>query len=177
MDAETASQSLEVNAVGTVVSWMRSGAAPELEQVTFEQSLDGTNYTLLGRGERMAGGWQLSGLTLPQTSVFLVRAGGRAVCGRNNGSSGRIGQTVEFYLFSPLRLVPSAGLRGDGSFEFQFTRLSGGAFTVLATTNVAAARPVWESLGPPNSLGNGVYQFSDRPVPGRPQRFYQIRSD
>src|SRR2546422_116692 len=39
-------QSLTINAYGTTATWGRSGAGPEIEQVTFEQSTDGTNYIL-----------------------------------------------------------------------------------------------------------------------------------
>ena len=39
----------------------RGGSAPEVWRVTFESSADGVNYTPLGRGTRVAGGWRLSG--------------------------------------------------------------------------------------------------------------------
>jgi len=43
---------------------------------TLELSTDGLNYTLLGAGTRITGGWQLSGLSLPQDPGIRIRARG-----------------------------------------------------------------------------------------------------
>src|SRR5262249_37190834 len=54
-------QNLSVSS-NTSVLWQRSGASPEVDRVTFEQSSDGVSYTPLGSGTRISGGWQLTGL-------------------------------------------------------------------------------------------------------------------
>jgi hypothetical protein len=91
-DAPT--QNLTVPSAATV-QWSRSGAAPEVEQVTFELSTDGeVNWNLLGFGTRIAGGWQLTGLSLPPNGS--VRARGRTSGGHHNGGSGLIEQVTPF---------------------------------------------------------------------------------
>jgi len=90
-------QTLAINTNGTAATWSRSGSAPEIEQVTFEASTDGVNYTLLGGAERVSGGWQLTGLSLPPDQNFLLRARGRATGGNLNGSSGLIESVGQFF--------------------------------------------------------------------------------
>ncbi|MBX7223761.1 MAG: hypothetical protein K1Y36_27855 [Blastocatellia bacterium] len=74
---DTASlQNLAVDAVGTTLTWMRSGSNAEAGFVTFEQSTDGVTFTPLGSGTRITGGWQLTGLSFPLQQIFYVRARG-----------------------------------------------------------------------------------------------------
>jgi hypothetical protein len=65
---------------------MRSGAGPEVGQVTFEISTDGVTYIPLGEGARIEGGWQISGLDLPRNQNLNIRARGYYNTGTNNGS-------------------------------------------------------------------------------------------
>lgn len=79
--------------------WLRGGAAPEVQQVTFDLTTDGgASWNLLGPGVRIEGGWQCSGLNLLPGG--FVRARGRTVSGHANASSGLIEQIV------PLEFVP-----------------------------------------------------------------------
>ncbi|MCX6854042.1 MAG: choice-of-anchor D domain-containing protein [Verrucomicrobia bacterium] len=71
-----AAQSLGVNAVGSTITWVRDGGTPEVEQTTFESSADGLVWTSLGSGSRVSSGWQLTGLTLPTSQVYFLRARG-----------------------------------------------------------------------------------------------------
>lgn len=84
------------------VQWMRSGAAGEIPAALFEWSADGTgNWSPLGSGTRISGGWELAGLNLPSTGK--VRARGRVAGGYHNGS-GSFVETVAAYGASPLAL-------------------------------------------------------------------------
>ena len=58
------------------VQWLRGGAAPEIEQVSFEYSADGASWTGLRAGTRIKGGWEVAGLSLSGTGY--IRARGRA---------------------------------------------------------------------------------------------------
>lgn len=79
----------ELTAGAGQVSWLRSGAGPEVDQVTFEASEDnGSSWTLLGNGFRILGGWRIEGVSTAANA--LIRARGRAVSGRQNGSSGLV---------------------------------------------------------------------------------------
>jgi uncharacterized delta-60 repeat protein len=85
-------QSLTIPSPGRVL-WTRGGAAPDTNQVTFEQSLDnGATWTLLGQGARIAGtaDWEITGITLDAGAK--VRATGRTRGGSFDGSSGLIRQ-------------------------------------------------------------------------------------
>lgn len=89
---DAATQTLTIPDV-TKVQWMRGGAAPEVGYVTFELSIDGgANWTPLGSGTRIAGGWERAGLSLPGGSQ--IRARGRTAGGFQNGSSGIVEQTA-----------------------------------------------------------------------------------
>lgn len=76
--SEPALQELLVSTDGTVVTWNRSGNSPEIVRVVFEDSVDGTVWSVLGAGARLSGGWQLSGLSLPMGVGHQVRARGYA---------------------------------------------------------------------------------------------------
>jgi uncharacterized delta-60 repeat protein len=76
LNTAPAVQSLTINTRGTEITWARSGACPEIVRVTFEISTDGLNYTLLGRGKRIQGGWKRSHLKLPKNRSLLIRARG-----------------------------------------------------------------------------------------------------
>ena len=82
-----ASQSIVTSPGGTVITWLRSGASPEVSRVTFEISTDGTAYTALGAGTRIAGGWRLSGQALPIKQNVFIRARGYYATGYRNGSA------------------------------------------------------------------------------------------
>ena len=78
---------------GAVKTWLRGGAAPELARATFEASNDGTNYTFLGSGTRVAGGWQVAGSALPTDQNLYLRLRGYYASGYSNGS-GSIVQSI-----------------------------------------------------------------------------------
>lgn len=79
----------ELIADASQVSWLRSGSGPEVDQVTFETSQDdGASWTALGEGVRITDGWRFEGGSIPASAQ--VRARGRSVSGRQNGSSGLV---------------------------------------------------------------------------------------
>jgi uncharacterized delta-60 repeat protein len=81
---EPATQSLqEWN--GVAISWRRGGTAPEVLRTAFEFSTNGTDWIILGAGERFPGGWQLTGLSLSYNAT--IRARGYTVGGQFNDSS------------------------------------------------------------------------------------------
>jgi hypothetical protein len=83
LPTDPATQSLNFD--GSTVRWLRGGTCPEVWRTAFEVSTNATNWTLLGAGTRMAGGWQLAGLSL--ASNAMIRACGFAAGGYRNASS------------------------------------------------------------------------------------------
>ncbi|MDH3521797.1 MAG: delta-60 repeat domain-containing protein, partial [Myxococcales bacterium] len=98
---DAAFQSLSASQDGSTVTWLRSGAAPELELVVFEESSDASVWSLLGSGARIAGGWQLSGLSLPADQNLYIRARGVSRGGWHNGSSSVLESVRVVYLPEP----------------------------------------------------------------------------
>ena len=67
-------QSLVVSSSARV-QWLRGGASPETNTVTFELSTNGGgSWTSLGTGTRITGGWELTGLGLPPSGQIRARA-------------------------------------------------------------------------------------------------------
>lgn len=99
---------------GITARWLRGGTAPEMRQVSFELSTDGgTNWSPLGAGTRVAGNWELTGLSLPGSG--MLRARGLSYGGLGGGSGGVIEEVAEFpdlvaeepTLFAPIGLTSS----------------------------------------------------------------------
>ncbi len=83
-NTEPATQSLLLD--GSSVTWLRGGSSPEVWRTTFDVSTNGgISWMRLGKGTRIAGGWQLGGLSLPANTT--VRARGHTTGGYRNGSS------------------------------------------------------------------------------------------
>lgn len=57
----------------TLVQWERGGMTPEAQWVRFDLSEDGTTWTVLGAGSRVAGGWQRA-VNLPRSGQIRARA-------------------------------------------------------------------------------------------------------
>ena len=78
-----ATQSLALN--GSFVTWWRGGASPEVWRTSFDFSTDGGDtWESLGFGSRVAGGWQISALSVPPAAN--VRARGFVAGGADNAS-------------------------------------------------------------------------------------------
>ncbi|MEY4483948.1 MAG: hypothetical protein RL693_1400, partial [Verrucomicrobiota bacterium] len=98
IDNDPATQSFAITG-GTAIQWLRGGAAPEAQRVTFEFSNDGGDtWSLLGSASRMPGGWTKTGLILPVTGK--IRARGYVSGGSNNGGTGII-ETSFNYINAP----------------------------------------------------------------------------
>ena len=72
-NTQAAMQELTVSGDGSTVLWMREGTSPEVDRVTFEFTLDGQTWTLLGHATRIPDGWVLGDLTIPTTAVVRAR--------------------------------------------------------------------------------------------------------
>ncbi|RYY95552.1 MAG: hypothetical protein EOO11_15580, partial [Chitinophagaceae bacterium] len=116
LDNDAATQSLSATRVTSAsrVEWLRGGASPEVEQVSFELSTDsGATWSLLGAGTRISGGWERTGLNLPV--VGLLRATARTAGGQYNGSSGLVQTTAGFFLPLAPTVTTSAATSITGS--------------------------------------------------------------
>jgi len=168
------SQSLSASPDGTTVAWTRSDSAVDVQDPTIEQSLDGINYSMLGRPTRISGGWQLTGLSLPQDQDLVLRARGSSIGGYRNASRSLI-ESVTVIPRSAPPLILSQPLPAGGGFRFIFTNTTTHGFTVLGAANLTLAPEMWTALDAPTALGGGLYQFTDAAPRDAPQRFYRLR--
>jgi uncharacterized delta-60 repeat protein len=58
----------------SIITWLRGGSAPEAWRTTFEYSTNRTNWTFIGSGTRVAGGWQRTGVSAPTNALLRARA-------------------------------------------------------------------------------------------------------
>ncbi|MBB5038807.1 choice-of-anchor D domain-containing protein [Prosthecobacter dejongeii] len=87
------------------IQWLRGGSSPEARRVFFELSTDqGGTWTKLSEGTRITGGWEATGLHLPQAGRIRARA--VVGSGYNNKSSGLV-ETIspDFQFAAPAMVV------------------------------------------------------------------------
>jgi len=131
----------------TTVRWLRGGAGPEASSVLFDLSTDGgSNWTLVGTGSRISGGWQLSGLSLPFSGQIRARA--RTPGGFANGSGGL-----------PETITPFGGIEPEIGVERSGVPLASGEsadFGGLMTGTTSSATFTIRNTGISNLTGVAV---------------------
>jgi len=172
-NTEPATQSLDFD--GSTITWLRGGASPEVWRTTFDFSTDGTNWTSLGAGARLAGGWYLNRVSLPSTNG-TIRARGYletwfvetdvvgpppvgpgvapALAAQPQGATNLAGSTVTF----------SAAATGTAPLSFQWRRdglpladggnIAGAWTAVLTLANVGGGDAGGYSLVVTNQYGS-----------------------
>jgi uncharacterized delta-60 repeat protein len=191
---DSATQILGVAANRAAVIWNRAGSTAELSTVLFEISSDRFTWTRLGVGTRVPNSgsdWQLTGLTLPASGVFYIRARGITPSGSGT-SSGIIESVREFNYANPvfatsgtvaqaitpaqaaapvLTLDPLTGIAaratvmmvpGEGSVEIFATPLASTASAAARLANLSTRGRVTASN--PLILGFAIAGSEPRPV-------------
>lgn len=121
------------------VQWLRSGASPEVGQVTFEVSTNGgTSWGQLGNGSRIAGGWNLAGLNLG--GAGMIRARGRTTGGNVNGASGLV-ETIAAFTFPATITLSNLSQNCDGTAKSATATTTPPGLTVNLTYNGSASQP------------------------------------
>ena len=161
---------LVCDAVG--ISWLRGGASPEVWGVKFELSADGTNWTSLGVGSRITGGWRANTAALAVGA--FVRAHGFATGGRWTGSLSLIEDVAQVSPLTPPWIDSTDASFGYHTNQFGFTlrALPGQQIVIEAATNLAAAN--WLPLST-NMITATPLFFGDPASTNLPLRFYRAR--
>ncbi|MGH7972629.1 MAG: hypothetical protein ACREIC_28280, partial [Limisphaerales bacterium] len=151
---------------GSLITWLRGGSSPEVWRTTFEASTNGSDWTPLGEGARISGGWQLGGVSLGSNAT--IRARGFITGAQYNGSG--------WFVETSWPKVPPLILTADGSFGFRSNQfgfnLRGSAGSTVVIQQSADLLQ-WFPLAT-NMLNVGRFYFRDQdPSPGYPQRFYR----
>jgi uncharacterized delta-60 repeat protein len=134
---DPATQSLTF--ANSTVTWLRGGTSPEVWRTSFEHSADGLSWMDLGAGTRIPGGWQKTGVSLPQAGT--LRARGHVVGG--DESSGWFAETI-------LDLTPTMhlSLTREGSTLILNWTGGQGPYQVEQSTNLNIPNS-WQSVGTP----------------------------
>ncbi|MSU25043.1 MAG: hypothetical protein EXS32_14645 [Opitutus sp.] len=105
----TAPAAQTLAATRTSVVLARAGTAPEIAGVILELSSDSFTWTRLGQGTRVSGNsnWQLTGLSLPASGLFYVRA--RSLVPSSSGTSTSVIEAVRELNFTAVPGVGPAG--------------------------------------------------------------------
>jgi uncharacterized delta-60 repeat protein len=147
---------------GTNITWLRAGALPEVWRTTFEQSTDGTNWTMLGAGTRIAGGWSLSGVAVTNG---IIRGRGYAT-GGDGHSSGLVEADLNLNLpnivSQPVSRTNSpgttatfsVGVAGPSPFVYQWFK---GNIVMVDGGNISGSGTSMLSLGNAQAADAGNY--------------------
>ena len=117
-NTDPATQDLSYN--GSSITWLRSGASPEIWAASFEASTNHADWFGLGSGARLANGWQLTNVTLPADAS--IRARGSAGGGYYNGS----GWVMEQIIGVRSATVPPRSCTNNAGTTATFSILAGG---------------------------------------------------
>ncbi len=158
-----ATQSLTFD--GSQVTWLRGGTSPEVWRTTFEYSTNYTDWTSLGAGARINGGWRIAAAGLPPNAGVRARGFVGAV---------KASWFVETILAprTPPSIVTddnSFGIR-SGRFGFNLVGVAGQTVVIEASPDLAG----WTPLAT-NTLGPGPWYFSDEAWTNSRSRFYRAR--
>lgn len=150
---------------GSTINWLRGGTGAEVWRVTFDWSIDGLVWNLLGDGTRIAGGWRRTGASIPAQAT--IRARGFASGGDSNGSSCCVEDRI--WYVGPLPLVVDRGAVGlSNVFAFDTVLSRNQPVVVEASSDFLN----WVSVYT-NAPTNGTFRFSD-PIPSSNSlRFYR----
>ena len=119
------------SAIQSQLMWARSGAGPEIQRVTFEASGDGMTYGLAGSASRVAGGWQVTGVSLPPNQNYFVRARGYYATAQNNASGSVVESIRQVYLACPT-IAPTSLPAGTAGLSYTATLTAPGALGVVS---------------------------------------------
>jgi uncharacterized delta-60 repeat protein len=153
------------------INWQRGGSTPEVWRTTFEYSTNRTNWTFIGAGTRVAGGWQRTGVSAP-TNAY-IRARGFATAGNFNSSSwfveafggppvivnhpssrtNNAGTAATFTVFADGSPILAYRWRKNGTNLTDTGNVSGATNTTLTLTNVWKADAAAYSVIVSNNFG------------------------
>jgi uncharacterized delta-60 repeat protein len=141
-------QTLTISANASVLTWTRSGGAPEIATALFEESTDGVNWTIVGTPARVgtSSNWVLGGLTTPASSNFFARARGITPSSRY-GSSGLFETVTAFYLIASPVINTSAQVNGTIGTGFAYKIQASNLPTSYTATGLPAGLTLNASTG------------------------------
>ena len=153
-----------LNYDGTNLLWLRGGASPEVWRTSFEVTPDGTNWSYLGDGSRVGGGWQLTNVCAAANA--RIRARGFVTGGRYNGSS----WYVESVYPQTAPVLGTTGGNPGCQNGYNVCGSAGSTVVIDASGDLLNWAPVVTNL-----LPSGPLPFNEPAATSFSQRFYRAR--
>jgi uncharacterized delta-60 repeat protein len=125
------------------ITWLRGGTSPEVWRTTFDYSTNGVDWTSLGMGTRIAGGWQLTGVSLATNSI--VRARGHTTGGYGNSSSWFVESLLSIGAPTVAPMLSVESMKGP-SLCFKLTGGTNAQYAVETATNSPLAEESWQPV-------------------------------
>jgi uncharacterized delta-60 repeat protein len=160
----TAPAAESLNYDGSTITWLRSGAGPEIWRATFEASTNTGAWLALGPGQRIPGGWQLTNITVQAGAS--IRARGFV------GGSGIGESIVESTLRGMPIILTDDTLFGVLSNRFGFSIGGLAGWTVVVERSPDLGQ--WLALRT-NVMSSTRIYFSDSDGAQFPSQFYRVR--
>jgi uncharacterized delta-60 repeat protein len=154
-----------LNYDGTNIVWLRGGTSPEIWRSSFEASTNGTDWTYLGDGVRMSGGWQLTNVSVSAGAV--IRARGFSGGGCYNGSTWFV---ESVYPQKVPAIAVGVGGVGTTTNGFSFTLSGSAGSTVTVESSCDAVN--WIQLAT-NMLTLGTFYCTDPSATNSHLKFYR----
>jgi uncharacterized delta-60 repeat protein len=162
MNTDIASESLSFD--DSSITWVRGGTGPEISFATFDFSVNGIDWTAVGGGVRVPGGWRVEDLSLPMNGI--VRARGY-VNGGNYGGSAWFVQNLS----APVIITPGR-MSGFGLNQFEFN-VEGPSDTQIVIETSPDLRD-WTVLAT-NLFQTSSFYYCDPSTTNLSSRFYRAR--
>jgi uncharacterized delta-60 repeat protein len=162
MNTDIATESLSFD--GSSITWMRGGTGPEISFATFDFSVNGIDWTAVGGGVRVPGGWRVEDISLPINGI--VRARG-CVNGGNYGGSAWFVQNLS----APVIITP------DRMTAFRLNQFGFNVEGPSDTQIIIEASPdlrSWTLLAT-NLFQTSSFYFCDPNTTNFSSRFYRAR--
>jgi uncharacterized delta-60 repeat protein len=165
-----ATQALTLN--GSAITWLRGGTSPEVWRTTFDYSTNGNDWINLGAGIRIAGGWQLSGVSVPGNANLRARGFTTGIGGeRDSSATWFVESQIVFGALPPKILVEDKTFGFDGGqLRFTVSAAAGQQLVIEASTDLEQ----WTSIAT-NLVGTQPLEFCDAESATLPSRFYRVR--
>jgi hypothetical protein len=165
-----ATQSLTYS--GSTINWLRGGTSPEAWRTTFESSTNGVDWTFLGAGNHIPGGWQVTNVPVAEGATIRARGFVPAVVYMLASGQSIVESTIQVGSATPPVIVTADSHFGvtSNKFGFNIKGQSSQVIVVEASTNLLQWLPLLT-----NTLSNGSGYFSDAGWRQRPRQFYRVR--
>jgi uncharacterized delta-60 repeat protein len=147
---------------GSTITWLRGGTSPEVWRTTFEVCTNGSTWISLGAGQRITGGWQLTGLNYPANAAIRARG---FVCGASWFVETLFAPTM------PLRFVNANANPpvSNGWFNVRLTGTTGSNAVVECSSDLVVWTP-WKT----NTLSASGWELA-APLGTNRQQFFRAK--